>query len=213
MSSEAPIAAKSSPGASGLPPGPQGRFLVGNIFQLTRDLMGFLTRCAQQYGDVVFFRFFRTPVCLVNHPDLIESVLVANDRNFTKSRDYRAMRRVLDDGLLTSEGELWKRQRRLMQPAFHRERITSYAAIMTGYADRMLASWQDGEERDVHEDMMRLTIEIVAKALFDVEISRDAQGIGLALGIFVQEFIGMASLAFVLPESIPVPGSGKLRRA
>ncbi|HVB34799.1 MAG TPA: cytochrome P450 [Patescibacteria group bacterium] len=213
MPADPPIAAGVSSSASGLPPGPKGLFLVGNAFQLSRDWMGSLTRCARQYGDVVFFPFLRTPVCLVSRPDLIESILVTGDRNFTKSRDYRAMRRVMGDGLLTSEGELWKRQRRLMQPAFHRERIESYAAIMTGYAERMLASWKDGEQRDVHEDMMRLTLEIAAQALFGVEISRDAQGVGLAVGIFVREFIGMASLAFVLPESIPVPGSGKLRRA
>lgn len=213
MASEAPVAAQPSRGKMRLPPGPKGGFLFGNTFQVSRDWMGFVTRCAREYGDVTYFRIFRTPVCLLNHPDLIETVLVTNDRNFTKSRDYRAMRRVMGDGLLTSEGELWKRQRRLMQPAFHRERIMAYAAVMTAYAERMLDGWKDGEERDIHSDMMQLTLEIVAKALFGVEISRDAKGIGQAMGIFAHEFVHMASLSFVLPERIPVPGSGKLRSA
>lgn len=213
MSAQAPIAAKSPSGASGLPPGPKGRFVVGNALQFSRDWMGFITRSARQYGDVVYYRIFRTPICLVNRPDLIETVLVTNDRNFTKSRDYRAMRRVLGDGLLTSEGNLWKRQRRLIQPAFHRARIMGYADVMTACAERMLASWKDGEERDVHSDMMQLTLEIVAKTLFGAEISGDAGGIGLALGTFVHEFVRMANLSFLLPEQIPVPGNGKLRAA
>jgi cytochrome P450 len=196
-----------------LPPGPKGRHLLGSAIELSRDWLGFLTRCAREYGDVVFFRFFRTPVCLVNHPDLIESVLVKNHANFVKSKDYRVLRNTLGDGLLTSEGDFWRRQRRLMQPAFHRDRIAAYAAVMTAYAERMLAAWKDGEERDLHRDMMQLTLEIVAKSLFDADVSRDAGDVGAAMSLLLEQFIHQANLAFILPERIPVPGSRKLRQA
>jgi cytochrome P450 len=215
-----------------LPPGPTAWRLLGSAFELSRDWLGFLTRCARRYGDVVFFRFFRTPVCLVNHPDLIESVLVTGHENFTKSKDYRVLRTLLGEGLLTSEGELWRRQRRLMQPAFHRDRIAAYAEVMTAYTGRMLDIWQDGDERDIHRDMMQLTLEIVAKALFGAEIAGDAgdeadalrrpapkghapvpQSFGSALSVFAEQFIHQANLAFILPEKIPLPGSRRLRKA
>lgn len=213
MSGSTPSPAGQRRRSSKLPPGPKGRHLLGSTFELSRDWLGFLTRCAREYGDVVFFRFFHTPVCLVNHPDLIESVLVTNQRNFLKSKDYRVLRSALGDGLLTSEGELWRRQRRLMQPAFRRERIAAYGAVMSAYAERIAEGWRNGEERDIHRDMMRVTLEIVAKALFDTDISHDAREVGEALTVLMEQFIRQANWAFLLPEKFPIPGSRKLRMA
>ncbi len=88
---------------------------------------------------MVFFRFVGVPACLVNRPDYIESVLVPHSNNFVKSKDYRAMRRVLGNGLLLSEGEFWRRQRKLIQPAFHQARIATYAETMVTHTERMLA--------------------------------------------------------------------------
>src|SRR5437899_4729588 len=103
---------------------------------------------------------------LAARPEYIEQVLVTDNRNFTKSRDYRGLGAIFGNGLLTSEGPFWMRQRRLMQPAFSHERIPSYAAMMLEYTEEMLATWRHGEVRDVHEDMMALTLRIVSKALF-----------------------------------------------
>jgi len=83
------------------------------------------------------------------------------------------LRRVLGNGLLTSEGEFWRRQRKLVQPAFHQERIAAYTEVMVAYTERMLASWKEGQGLDVHEAMMRLTLDIVAKTLFDTDVSRE----------------------------------------
>src|ERR687893_2716057 len=134
------------------PPGPEGRFLTGNLFDYTRDHLGFLTRCAREYGDVVGLRFVNVPVYLLNHPDHVEYVLVQNHRNFIKSKGVRHSLGFLGDGLLTSEGSFWRRQRRLAQPAFHRERITAYGEVMTESAGSMVGDWRDGEVRDVHRD-------------------------------------------------------------
>src|SRR5579872_2183294 len=114
-------------------------------------------------------------MCLINRPDCIESVLVTQNNNFEKSKDYRALRRVLGNGLLTSEGEFWRRQRKLVQPVFHQERIGAYAEIMVKFTYRMLASWKDGHSLDIHEAMMRLTLDIVAKTLFDTDVSHEAE--------------------------------------
>jgi Cytochrome P450 len=92
-----------------LPPGPEGRFLVGNAVELARDWMGFLSHCARQYGDAVFFRFFGVPICLLTHPEYIEHLLVTNRSNFVKPRDCRVHARVMGEGLLTAEGDVWHR--------------------------------------------------------------------------------------------------------
>jgi cytochrome P450 len=186
---------------------------VGNAFEPRGDPIGYFTKCIRDYGDIVFLRFLGVPMCLLNRPDCIESVLVTQHNNFEKSKDYRALRRVLGNGLLTSEGEFWRRQRKLVQPAFHQERIAAYTEVMVAYTERMLASWKDGQGLDVHEAMMRLTLDIVAKTLFDTDVSREAEDVGAALQFLMGKFMRQAAFAFLLPDSIPIPTTRRLRRA
>src|SRR5881296_3668184 len=160
----APASATKAPLANA--PGPKGRSLLGSLIEVSRDWLGFYKNCADEYGDVVRVHLAHVPVYLVVHPLDIETVLVTNAANFTKSADYRALARVLGRGLLTSEGDFWKRQRSLIQPAFHRQNILGYAAVMTQAAGRMLDSWQEKGERNIHDDLMRVTLEIVAQCLF-----------------------------------------------
>lgn len=175
--------------------------------------MGYSERYARAYGDVVFFRFFNIPVCLVTHPEGIDYILVKRQSNFLKSRDYRAFRPILGNGLLTSEGEFWQAQRKLIQPAFRHENILAYAGIMLESATLALASWRDGETRDIHADMMALTLEIVAKALFGSDVSGVAGDVGKALAPLMELFIHQAKMAFLLPESAPVPQTPSSFRA
>jgi len=196
-----------------LPPGPKGHPIIGNLLEPRGDAVAYFKRCFRDYGDIVFVRFLGVPMCLVNRPDCIESVLVTQNNNFEKSKDYRALRRVLGNGLLTSEGEFWRRQRKLVQPAFHQARIAAYAEIMVAYAERAVASWKDGEERDVHEAMMRLTLDIVAKTLFDTDVSREAEDVGAALQVLMSKFFRQAGFALLLPKSIPIPTTRHLQRA
>ena len=196
-----------------LPPGPKGFPVVGSVFEPKGDTIRYLTKCAQEYGDIVFFRFLGVPACFVNRPDYIESVLVTQNNNFVKSKDYRAMRRVLGNGLLLSEGEFWRRQRKLIQPAFHQGRIGAYAEIMAGYTQQMLASWSDGQMLDIHEAMMRLTLGIVAKTLFDADVSHEAEDVDAALSVLMGKFLRQAGLALLLPVWVPLPTSQLLKRA
>src|SRR5919199_5290694 len=152
--------------ATPLPAGPRGHFLTGHLPELKRDGLACLTRYAREYGDFVPLRFGPVRGALLNHPDLIEEVLVAQSGNFIKSPAVRNSRRLTGNGLLLNEGESWRRQRRLMQPAFHHQRIAAYGDTMVAYTQQMLAAWQDGEVRDVHQEMMSLTLQIVAKTLF-----------------------------------------------
>ena len=196
-----------------LPPGPKGYPLFGNVFEPRGDSIGYLTRCAREFGDIVFFRFLGVPACFVNRPDYIESVLVTQNNNFVKSKDYRAMRRVLGNGLLLSEGEFWRRQRKLIQPAFHQARIAAYADIMVGYTQHLLESWSDGLTLDIHEAMMHLTLGIVAKTLFDADVSREAEDVDAALTVLMGKFLRQAGLALLLPRWVPLPSSQLLKRA
>ena len=128
----------------------------------------------EEYGDVVQARFGPRVVVFLNHPDLVEEVLVNQNRKFIKHYRLRDAKRTLGQGLLISEGEFWRGQRKLAQPAFHRERIAAYGELMVQLTERMLRGWADGQVRDAQDDMMRLTLEIVAKTLFDAEIGGDS---------------------------------------
>jgi cytochrome P450 len=196
-----------------LPPGPKPHFLTGHLPEMRRDLLGLYVRCAREFGDVTLLRIGLKRVYLLSHPDLIEEVLVTQHRNFIKHYALRMNKTLLGDGLLTSNGDLWLRQRRLVQPAFHRDRLAAYAEFMTAYAERLAASWRDGEVRDLHKEMTRLTLEIIAKTLFNADVRDRAQEVGEALTEAMGNFSGRFFRLIRIPESIPTPGNLKLRRA
>ena len=164
---------------------------------------------------MVRLNFPGPPAYLLSNPEHIEHVLVKNNRNFIKDRVTKQMLGILGDGLLTSDGDFWRRQRRLAQPAFHRERIENYARTMVSYTERMLEDWRDGEERNVHHDMMRLTLEIVAKTLVNADIAGDAEDVGAALGTIMAHFSDQGNGVFLrmLPDSVPTPSNLRFRRA
>src|SRR5918911_3891958 len=118
------------------PPGPHPRLPGINYFYVRRNFLGFLERVAREHGDIVYFRMGPQDVYFLNHPDYIKDVLVSHHQNFIKGRALQRSKRLLGEGLLTSEGEFHRRQRRLAQPAFHRGRVASYADVMTEYAER-----------------------------------------------------------------------------
>jgi cytochrome P450 len=195
------------------PPGPPQTWLFGNLREFSRDQLGALTRWKREYGDFVEARFGARRVVFANHPDLVEEVLVKQNRKFIKHFRLRRTRRVLGQGLLTSEGEFWRSQRRLAQPAFHRERITTYARLMVEYTERMLETWSPGQVRDVQDDMMRLTLEIVAKTLFDAEIrgaTADASG---AMETLMRSFIARTGSLVTPPHWVPTLLNIRVERA
>jgi len=168
------------------PPGPRNRGIVGNFPLGSTDPLGVYTRWARQYGDIFYYRVFSRHIYFLNHPDLIEQVLVTNYQSFIKGEALQSNRRIFGKGLLTNDGDSWLQQRHLIQPAFHRDRIESYGDTMVAYTERMMAAWHDGEVRDIHRDMMRLALEIVAKVLFNVEVTADTDRIAGALNTFME---------------------------
>jgi cytochrome P450 len=146
----------------------------------------------------------------VNHPQYVRDILVTNNRNFAKGRGLERTKRLLGNGLLTSEGELHLRQRRLMQPAFHRDRIASYGQTMVTYADRMRQAWSSGATVDVSREMMQLTLSIAGKTLFDVDVESQAADIGRTLTDVMESFWLMMVPFANLIERLPV---GPMRRS
>jgi cytochrome P450 len=197
-----------------LPTGPTGHPLLGNAVCLSGGTLRFLQQCAHDYGDLVPLRFFWKKVLFLNHPDYIEQVLVANQRNVVKDIAQRADRPLVGNGLFLSEGDFWLRQRRLMQPAFHRERINAYGQIMVASAERLSASWHEGESRNIYRDMSQLTMGIVARTLFGTDIWDEADTIARALAIALA-CLGkrVRSVQVLLPDSLPTPTNLRLRHA
>ena len=200
----------------GLVPGPKGLPLLGSAINHLRDPLGFSTKCAHSYGDVVFFRVGPIRTYMFNHPSLIEEILRKQSESLIKSVDYRALQEVFGNGLLLSEGSFWKRHRRLMQPAFHHERIVAYSEVMTACTDRKLASWQDGETRDLHQEMMQLTLDIVARTLFGADVAKNTSEVENALNTIMVHYKSYAKqmqVVSVLPKWLPIPGQGRFREA
>src|SRR5215813_4760440 len=164
-----------------LPPGPNPILPGFNFLAIRRDPIKFLTNLTEQYGDLVHFKLGPQPVFLLNNPDYIRDALVTHNRTVMKGEGLQRAKRLLGEGLLTSEGEFHLRQRRLAQPAFHRQRIAGYAATMVEYAARACDRWRAGETRDVGREMMRLTLAIAGKTLFDANVEGEADEIGKAL--------------------------------
>jgi len=193
------------------PDGPSEGLKRWSLGPLNNNPLEYFTRVAHEYGDIAGLRVLNFKTIFVNHPDLIEEVLVTNARKYSKGRVLRANRHVFGEGLLTSEGEFWLRQRRLAQPAFHRVRIASYAATMVEYTKRLLESWRDGEERDAHQEMMRLTLQIVGKTLFDADVERDAQEVGKSLELLLEIGANFRRAIFV-PHWLPTAANFRMKR-
>ena len=198
-----------------LPPGPKGGFLLGNSLEYMRDPLGFVERAKREYGDIVQLKLGPLRTYLVNHPEYIDYILRGHADNFHKDRMTRWLIPLVGEGLLTSEDAYWRRQRKLAQPSFQHQQIERYGAVMVEHTERMLDAWQDGEVRDPHEDLMRLTLAIVAKTLFDAELAGDAEVVGESLAIVMNHFMSPMRW-FPMADRLPFPSSrrywGAIRR-
>jgi len=191
-----------------LPAGPRGIPILGNLPAFARDVLGFLERSSAQYGDITRMQLGSRLAYLLNSPELVHEVLVKDPRNFTKhSFFFQHVTAIFGAGLLTNEGESWLRQRRLAAPAFHRERIASYADSMVAFTERMLDTWIDGELRNAHADMMAATLEIVAKVLFDADVASDVAEVGAVFDEVTEEIAARFRRPFLIPDWVPLPGN------
>jgi len=198
--------------AAKLPPGPKLSALQQLVYRPgAGNPLAFFTTLARTYGDIVTYRMGGEQVFLVSDPYLVKDILVTNNRSFIKGRGLQRAKRLLGEGLLTSEDPQHLRQRRRMQPAFHRDRVAAYGNTMVEYADRMGQEWQDGASIDAAHEMMRLTLSIVGKTLFDADVERQARDVREALAGVMESF-WMMMLPFAdLIEQLPLPRMRRVR--
>jgi cytochrome P450 len=194
-------------------PGPKARLLTGHLADMRKDILSLFTRCAREYGDVASIRMGFERALIISHPRLIEQVLVTNARNFTKSFGTQLLRTSFGDGLLTSEGDFWLRQRRLIQPAFGHERISTYAPVMVERSGNLTAKWRDGETRDIYADMTRLTLEVIARVMFGADVSKQAIDVGESVSVLADWVTQRINSIIRPPTWIPTPANMRRNRA
>jgi len=195
------------------PPGPRGLPLLGNLLDFRRDPTAFLVGLAREHGDIAHFRLRSQHAYQLNHPDLIRDVLVTNHRNFVKTRGLERAKRVIGNGLLTSEGEFHLKQRRLAQPAFARQRIEAYGSAMTACAAKFSERWSDGRQVDVASEMLRLTLTIVGNTLFAAETEINAGEIARAMTVVFEYFNRLMMPFSGLLEVLPLPSRRRFEQA
>lgn len=199
-----------------LPPGPPPIRtpwgLVRYFRGITRDPAAFVGRRFQRYGDLYYAPISGAHLYVTRHPDHFREALLTHGGSFAKTEKGRAaerLERFLGKGLLTSNGELWRRQRRMINPALSRRQIAGYAATMVEHTERMLAGWRAGEARDVAAEMMQLTLRIVTRVLFDHEITGHTDDVARLMTVFRE---GSAAPA-LLPSWVPLPSIRRLYSA
>lgn len=196
------------------PTGPKGLPVLGNLSFLRGDRLKFVTENRDRYGDIVHFRLGTRHIYQLNNPEHIQFMLAKYPDKFHKSPALkRATKDIIGQGLLTSEDELHKRQRRLVQPAFHFKRISSYADVMVDYTRQMIADWQPAQQYDIAHEMMRLTMRIVAKTLFDTDVTAHADTLGSAISVGIEATAQRVMQPFGLADYLPTEANRRRREA
>jgi cytochrome P450 len=190
----------------------------GSFGAILRDPLGFQLRARERFGDIVRFRNGPFLVHFLYHPDQVRQVLVERQKNYLRSWQYRLMQRLFGDSLVVSEGEFWARERRLAQPAFHRERLSNYAAIMVEATNRSLNRWQtsadSGQPLNIGIELSRLALAIAGQTLFSRDVSQEADAVGSSFGVvgryLERRFNNVLSTP---PLWVPTPANARFKNA
>jgi cytochrome P450 len=173
-----------------VPPGPRGLPILGLALDIRKDPLGTLQRLAHEYGDIVSMPVMRTSRILLNRPEYIQQLLILDHAKLHKSTLTKlVVGPLLGQGLLISEGDFWRRQRRLAQPAFHRSRTNEYSPVMVECALEQTRNWRSGETRNIAEEMMKLTLEVAVRTLFGTSLAGDSDSIGKAMTFLMRYYL------------------------
>lgn len=201
-----------------LPSGRRGLPFVGSFLSFMADPLGGITAARNEGGRLSVHEFGPFTYVFTHDPDDVQHVFVRNHKNYVKSRSYKGLRMIMGNGLVTSEGEFWKRQRKLSQPAFHRQRLEALANTMATAVEALAVQWTAKTERgplrtDVFGEMMRLTLGIVGQTLFGIDLTDDANELGPAITIALTRANKQAESVFPIPLWIPTPLNVRFKRA
>jgi cytochrome P450 len=197
----------------GLPPGPKGTLIRGNLGQIGPRRVDFFLELARTYGPLASFRVGRWQLFLASDPELIHQVLITDARHYIKHFGARAFKPVLGNGLVTSEGDFWLRQRRLIQPAFLKARVLSYVPVMVELTNAMLERWSTGVSVNIESEFSALTSAIAVKTLFGLEAKGDRERLNDSLVVAFELMSTRLDWPFQPPRWLPTPTNLRLRRA
>jgi cytochrome P450 len=196
-----------------VPPGPKGLPILGLALDVRNNALGTLQRLAREYGDVVSMPVLRMNRILVNRPDYIQQLLILDHAKLHKSILTKlVVGPLLGQGLLISEGDFWRRQRRLAQPAFHRSRTNEYSPVMVECALQHIRNWRAGETRNIAEEMMKITLEVAVQTLFGASLAGDSTAIGKAMTFLMRHHLRRVRTPWRIPASWPTPANRRARR-
>ena len=186
---------------------------IAEVLRLRSSRIEYMLAMARDGIDIQSIRVGKRQMFIANHPDLVRDVLVTHDWNFIKGRGLRTSKPVLGQGLLTSEGEVHRRQRRLVQPAFHSQRLASYASSMVMCADDAQRRWAEGHELAMDKEMAALTLRIVGMTLFGADLEHEATGIGAALTEALNAFARLNSPLAMLLSPVRKRATARAKKA
>src|SRR5215470_18268537 len=201
------------------PPGPDINLVLAVIGQMFPsrfpfDPLAFGMDIAHQFGDIAHYQVGPLHVYQLTHPDFARQILVEEPEKFHKARLIKqAFAPFAGQGLLTSDGALWKQQRKLMQPAFHHGQLTSYGAVMVRRALGMFESFSDGAVLEIQEEMSRLTLAIVVETLFGADVTREAKELGGLMIAVLDAANDRINSVLRMPSWVPTPRNLREKRA
>src|SRR5262245_11206470 len=194
-------------------PGPRGHWLLGALPRIRRDMLGFFEECFRDHGDAAYFRLASRRGMLLSHPDDIERVLVTENRRFIKNYALIFLQPLLGQGLLLNQGQSWLRQRRLIQPAFAKQRVEGYAPAIVNCTSRLLDRWHDGQTLDISAAMMELTMSIAGRTLLGIDVGDRFDEVEECLEVTKHDFLARFGSAVPLPFWFPSLHNLRLKRA
>ncbi len=195
--------------------GPKGLPIIGNLRAFSgSDRIQNMLDWKAKYGDTIKIQLVNQPAYIITNPEDVYEIMVKSAHKVHKSPILKKwLTRAIGEGLLLSEEDFHKRQRRLAQPAFHMQRISSYADIIVDYGEQMVETWGNNQQLDMHESMMTLTMQIIAKVLFDADVSQDAHDLSEAITIGIESAMHKITHPITMPEWIPTPANRRTDQA
>ncbi|BBM87371.1 cytochrome P450 [Candidatus Uabimicrobium amorphum] len=193
-------------------PGPTGNWFSGSWPEFRKDMLGFFHKYTSIYGEMYQFRLFAMRFCVVNSPQLLHEIFVEKNDSFIKSWNMRQLKMAFGNGLVTSSGEFWKQQHRIVQPAFRRSKLHKYAQQMIDIIDKVVGEWQDGQSLDIHGEMVKMTLQIVSKTLFNIDTEQDVQKVKDSVDVIVKQFASITSSRIPIPFIVPTPQNLKVMK-
>lgn len=197
--------------------GPRGYPLVGNLLAAKRDMLGFFQHTVRDHGDIAFFRLGPLKIYYLTHPRYIQHVLLDTHNIYIKSPVYNKLQYLLGQGLLTSDGAFWRRQRKLAQPAFNQTYIATLAEVMGRCSMRIAERWEGyakaGTQFDVCQEMMELTLEIIMQTMFGASLQEDVREISAAMHVILEDLLQRSLSPFPIPLFVPTPHNLQMKRA